>query len=84
MTATMINMDEYLRRKAGVPEKPEDQVARVARAALNAFWAEVARAIPASRGVEAIKLAELEPLARLAVRSWIYINEDEEETSDAQ
>jgi hypothetical protein len=63
--------------QAGVPEKPEDQVARVARAALNAFWPEIARAIPARRGVEAIKLAELEALARL-------LNEDEEETSDAQ
>jgi hypothetical protein len=84
MTATIISMASYVQRKLGIPEDPDEYVARIARDALDAFWAEITRAIPARRGVQAIKLAELEPLARLAVRSWIYINEDEEETSDAQ
>jgi hypothetical protein len=82
MTATIISIASYLHRKLGTQEDPEDQVAHVACKALDAFWAEVARAIPARRGgVEAIEVAELEPLARAVVRSWIYVNEDKEENN---
>jgi hypothetical protein len=82
MTATIISMASYVQRKLGIPENPDEYVARIARDALDAFWAEIARAIPARGGVEAIEIAEIEALARLAVRSWIYANEDEEGCDD--
>jgi hypothetical protein len=82
MTATIISIASYLHPKLSTQEEPEDQVAHVACRALHAFWAEVARAIPARRGgAEAIELAELEPLARAVVRSWIYVNEGQEENN---
>jgi hypothetical protein len=82
VTAAIISMASYVQRKLGVPDDPEAEVARIARDALDAFWAEIARAIPARRGVETIEIAEIEALARLAVRSWIYANEDEEGCDD--
>jgi hypothetical protein len=79
MTATVISMASYVKRKLGIAEDPEEQIARAARDALHAFWGEIARAFPAKNNVTPtfIISEELEQLARLAVRSWIYVNEED-------